>query len=406
MTQRWARVGRNDHVRVCVCACVRVTTRVEGSQPNAPVVEKDPRCFQGLRVCVVPYTSSELVVHEVLELDVLVHGEGLGLLENGHDLLLLHFALQVAWPHTQEKRERSGECCALSDPQNDTDGWIRSSRSGAPSNSCALTFQGRDAVKDHDGLEVPVGFANHPGGPHVSWNFLLHHLIGLAKELVHLDAGGLVGNLALDHTADLAQIEGNGKGGGVGGDAGGSQTRVSRIARVGSSGPRSRWWWMVSPTKIQPSPGFSSGPRPPLRIRLTLLTGISAYALTDCLCALLATTPLRPRDLLVAARTVFESMMMMMGLQVSLGLTSSFSIPRLLPRVRFCPNVSPIFVSFFPLCGLPKVDLDHREPSWIRSIKALEVVEEDKHTRERQCLWALRQYTSFLSFLVAAATLL
>lgn len=177
MTQRWARVGRNDHVRVCVCACVRVTTRVEGSQPNAPVVEKDPRCFQGLRVCVVPYTSSELVVHEVLELDVLVHGEGLGLLENGHDLLLLHFALQVAWPHTQEKRERSGECCALSDPQNDTDGWIRSSRSGAPSNSCALTFQGRDAVKDHDGLEVPVGFANHPGGPHVSWNFLLHHLI-------------------------------------------------------------------------------------------------------------------------------------------------------------------------------------------------------------------------------------
>ena len=216
MTQRWARVGRNDHVRVCVCACVRVTTRVEGSQPNAPVVEKDPRCFQGLRVCVVPYTSSELVVHEVLELDVLVHGEGLGLLENGHDLLLLHFALQVAWPHTQEKRERSGECCALSDPQNDTDGWIRSSRSGAPSNSCALTFQGRDAVKDHDGLEVPVGFANHPGGPHVSWNFLLHHLIGLAKELVHLDAGGLVGNLALDHTADLAQIEGNGKGGGGG----------------------------------------------------------------------------------------------------------------------------------------------------------------------------------------------
>lgn len=191
-----------------------------------------------------------------------------------------------------------------------------------------------------------------------------------------------------------------------GDDAGGSQTRVSRIARVGSSGPRSRWWWMVSPTKIQPSPGFSSGPRPPLRIRLTLLTGISAYALTDCLCALLATTPLRPRDLLVAARTVFESMMMMMGLQVSLGLTSSFSIPRLLPRVRFCPNVSPIFVSFFPLCGLPKVDLDHREPSWIRSIKALEVVEEDKHTRERQCLWALRQYTSFLSFLVAAATLL
>ena len=135
-------------------------------------------------------------------------------------------------------------------------------------------------------------------------------------------------------------------------DAGGSQTRVSRIARVGSSGPRSRWWWMVSPTKIQPSPGFSSGPRPPLRIRLTLLTGISAYALTDCLCALLATTPLRPRDLLVAARTVFESMMMMMGLQVSLGLTSSFSIPRLLPRVRFCPNVSPIFVSFFPLCGV------------------------------------------------------
>ena len=191
-----------------------------------------------------------------------------------------------------------------------------------------------------------------------------------------------------------------------GDDAGGSQTRVSRIARVGSSGPRSRWWWMVSPTKIQPSPGFSSGPRPPLRIRLTLLTGISAYALTDCLCALLATLPLRPRDLLVAARTVFESMMMMMGLQVSLGLTSSFSIPRLLPRVRFCPNVSPIFVSFFPLCGLPKVDLDHREPSWIRSIKALEVVEEDKHTRERQCLWALRQYTFFLSFLVAAATLL
>ena len=405
MTQRWARVGRNDHVRVCVCACVRVTTRVEGSQPNAPVVEKDPRCFQGLRVCVVPYTSSELVVHEVLELDVLVHGEGLGLLENGHDLLLLHFALQVAWPHTQEKRERSGECCALSDPQNDTDGWIRSSRSGAPSNSCALTFQGRDAVKDHDGLEVPVGFANHPGGPHVSWNFLLHHLIGLAKELVHLDAGGLVGNLALDHTADLAQIEGNGNGVGWG--------RCRRKSDASFS-HRARWEFGAAVAVVvdgvpHEDPAlarvqFRSSPTSP--VRLTLLTGISAYALTDCLCALLATLPLRPRDLLVAARTVFESMMMMMGLQVSLGLTSSFSIPRLLPRVRFCPNVSPIFVSFFPLCGLPKVDLDHREPSWIRSIKALEVVEEDKHTRERQCLWALRQYTSFLSFLVAAATLL
>ena len=49
------------------------------------------------------------------------------------------------------------------------------------------------------------------------------------------------------------------------------------------------------------------------------MTGISAYALTDCLCALLVTTPLRPRDLLVAARTVFESMMMMMGLQFLLA---------------------------------------------------------------------------------------
>lgn len=197
---------------------------------------------------------------------------------------------------------------------------------------------------------------------------------------------------------------------GVGGDAGGSQTRVSRIARVGSSGPRSRWWWMVSPTKIQPSPGFSSGPRPPLRIRLTLLTGISAYALTDCLCALLATTPLRPRDLLVAARTVFESMMMMMGLQVSLGLTSSFSIPPFFPDFDFALTSHRFsFLSFPCVVWVAESGFGSSEPSWIRSIKPFgesDVVEEDKHTRERQCLWALRQYTSFLSFLVAAATLL
>jgi len=49
---------------------------------------------------------------------------------------------------------------------------------------------------------------------------------------------------------------------------------------------------------------------------------------------------------------VFESMMMMMGLQVSLGLTSSFSIPPFFPQFDFALTSHRFSFLSFPLCGV------------------------------------------------------